>query len=155
MLLPQHPSFSSLGGSPKCYRICRAITCISNIRTQLQKNNQTPKKNKKVRKVRLFPAPAPQRLSRSSPSGFEKNLHLINIRLRFFIKTQVVFFSKTLTGYPSQPITLLSFFFLFRKNYVREAHIILIGELCQLMKSKPTEVGKRTTHHTFLFYLKA
>jgi hypothetical protein len=68
----------------------------------------------------LFPSPAAQHLSRSSPAGFEKNLHLTKVRLRFNIKTQVVFFSKTLTGKPSQPVTLLSFSFCL-KIYVREA----------------------------------
>jgi hypothetical protein len=33
------------------------------------------KKNKKERKHRLFPPPAAHSLSRSSPTGFEKNLH--------------------------------------------------------------------------------
>jgi hypothetical protein len=32
-------------------------------------------KNKKVRKYRLFPPPAALLQSRSSPTGFEKNLH--------------------------------------------------------------------------------
>jgi len=72
----------------------------------------------------LFPAPAAQQLSRSGPLGFEKNLHLTNVRLRFFIKTQIVFFSKTLTGHPSQPVTLLSFFFLFQNLCAKRSEAI-------------------------------
>jgi hypothetical protein len=36
----------------------------------------TSKKNKKDSKTRLFPAPAAQHLSRSSPTGFKKNIFM-------------------------------------------------------------------------------
>jgi hypothetical protein len=57
----------------------------------LQYYNPTSKKIKKDSKTRLLPAPAAQYLSRSSPTGFEKNI---------FLNTKKLF----LKPHPSLPI---------------------------------------------------